>query len=504
MSSPRFENLELNFDGPAPSLTGARTPVSPPPSLSAAPRAVEARSDAEVPSLRPPVTEPASAAEPKVLSVTQLTRRVRQLLEQRLGAVNVEGEMSNLRLQANGHAYFTLKDEGAQLSCVLFRSSRHAGMPPLADGLKVQALGEISVYEPRGQYQMIVRDLQAAGLGALQMKFEALKRRLAAEGLFEAGRKRPLPAFPRTVALVTSPQGAALRDMLTIFRRRAPWLRLLIFPARVQGDGAAGEIIRALERATGASAAWPRPELVVLARGGGSMEDLWAFNEEALARAIVASPLPVVSAVGHEIDFTIADFAADLRAPTPSAAAELVAPDGPALRQRARQLEQMLAARVQRRLQHARQVLDWHRRGGLVREPRRLIAQAEQQTDLLEAELQRQVKDGVAQARQRVVTAAHALEQHRPVRLAAELRQRCEALRHRLRAALDRQVTAADSRCGQLEAVLRTLGPDRTLARGFSFTCGPDGKPLQRAAEAKKGDRLRTRFTDGEVVSVVE
>ena len=274
--------------------------------------------------------------ETTVLSVWELTRSIRSLLESEVGTVWVEGEISNYRRQSSGHQYFTLKDERSQLPCVLFRGSNNLLTgPALADGLHVQARGEVTVYELRGQYQMIVQAVQPRGVGALQARFEALKRRLDAEGLFDAARKKPLPGFPVAVGIVTSPTGAALQDMLNILKRRAPWLRVVVHPVRVQGAGASLEIAEAIREfnlwAEGAGgpthAGRPVVDLIVVARGGGSIEDLWEFNEEIVARAIAASGLPVVSAVGHEIDFTIADFAADLRAPTPSAAAELIAPD---------------------------------------------------------------------------------------------------------------------------------------------------------------------------------
>ena len=322
MAKPRFDHLEFDFSAPASSLTSNE--------LVAAPAAGAAAPDAREAAVGVIETREDAVDALKVMTVSQLTRRIRTLLERQLGSVRVEGELSNVRRQGNGHTYFTLKDETAQLACVLFRGYAHAGMPALTDGSQVQAAGELTVYEPRGQYQLIVHDIEAAGAGVLQARFEALKRKLAAEGLFDAARKRVLPGFPRCLALVTSPSGAAVRDLLNILGRRAPWIRVLVFPVRVQGGGACQEIAQALTTlARPLGGGLPQPDVIVLARGGGSIEDLWCFNEEEVARAIAASPIPVVSAVGHEIDFTIADFVADLRAPTPSAAAELIAPDGP-------------------------------------------------------------------------------------------------------------------------------------------------------------------------------
>jgi exodeoxyribonuclease VII large subunit len=263
----------------------------------------------------------------KVLTVGELTRAIRGTLETKFGAVWVQGEISNYKLHPSGHQYFTLKDQRAQISCVIFRNTLPPARQPLGDGAQVQVYGNVSVFEARGQYQLSVQILQPRGLGLLQAKFEALKRKLDAEGLFDSARKRPLPKFPKRIGIITSPSGAAIRDMLNVLQRRAPGLQVLVSPVRVQGVGAASEIAVALRELTRPNDSWEPLDLVVVTRGGGSIEDLWEFNEEIVARAIFDSPIPVVSAVGHEIDFTISDFVADLRAPTPSAAAELIAVD---------------------------------------------------------------------------------------------------------------------------------------------------------------------------------
>src|SRR5215475_12048289 len=265
----------------------------------------------------------------RVLTVSELTRSIRGTLETKFGAVWVQGEISNYKLHPSGHQYFTLKDQRAQISCVIWRDTM---LPPrkhseLADGAQVQVYGTVTVFEARGQYQLNVQVIQPRGVGILQAKFEALKRKLEAEGLFAPERKRPLPKFPRRIGIVTSPSGAAIRDMLNVLRRRAPWLQILISPVRVQGTGAAQEIAVAIRELATPNEAFAPVDLIVVTRGGGSIEDLWEFNEEIVARAIFHSAVPIVSAVGHEIDFTICDFVADLRAPTPSAAAELIVPD---------------------------------------------------------------------------------------------------------------------------------------------------------------------------------
>src|SRR5881398_415138 len=263
----------------------------------------------------------------KILTVGELTRAIRGTLETKFGAVWVQGEISNYKLHPSGHQYFTLKDQRAQIACVIWRDAMLPPRQPLVDGTQVQVYGTVTVFEAQGKYQLRVEILQPRGVGLLQAKFEALKRKLDAEGLFAQERKRPLPKFPRRIGIVTSPTGAAIRDMLNVLHRRAPWLQILISPVRVQGTGAAQEIAVAIREIATPNENWQPLDLIVVTRGGGSIEDLWEFNEEIVARAIFHSAVPIVSAVGHEIDFTICDFVADLRAPTPSAAAELIVPD---------------------------------------------------------------------------------------------------------------------------------------------------------------------------------
>src|SRR5437588_225674 len=294
----------------------------------------------------------------RVLSVTELTRSIRGTLETKFGAVWVQGEVSNYKLHPSGHQYFTLKDARAQIACVIFRNTMAPLRQPLADGAHVQVFGNVSVFEARGQYQISVQIVQPFGQGALQAKFEALKRKLEAEGLFDPARKRALPKFPKRIGIVTSPSGAAIRDVLNVLRRRAPWLSILINPVRVQGIGAAQEIAVAIRELATPNENFAPVDLIVLTRGGGSMEDLWEFNEEIVARTIASVEVPVVSAVGHEIDFTICDFVADLRAPTPSAAAELIVPDIIDLRRRIDGCKRAVGRELLERLRDAQQQID--------------------------------------------------------------------------------------------------------------------------------------------------
>ena len=450
--------------------------------------------------------EPPPRDEPRVFSVSEITRTVRAVIEESVGTVWVEGEVSNFRRQASGHQYFTLKDATSQLACVLFMrgGSLKKGVP-LADGMQVQVRGALTVYEARGQYQMNVQLVQAAGAGLLQAKFEALKRKLDAEGLFDADGKRELPEFPRSVGIVTSPTGAALRDMLNILSRRAPWMRVVVSPVRVQGDGAAAEVAAAIgELNRFEELGLPPVDLIVVARGGGSVEDLWAFNEEVVARAIYESDLAVVSAIGHEIDFTIADFVADLRAATPSAAAELIAPDGAELLQRLGMLEQRMKRSLLVEIERGRARLDVLTSGALFREPRNRLDAAAQELDTLADAFQRQMLDRLGEANRRVGDVFAALRQHRPDQLLALLRRGFEVSRDRLIDRATQRVVQHRQRLNQTATLLRVLAPESALKRGFTMTTRADGTVLSSAKAAEQGTKLVTRFRDGTVQSTVD
>ena len=448
--------------------------------------------------------------QPQILSVWELTRSVRACLEEGIGEVWVEGEISNFRRQASGHQYFTLKDDRSQLSCVFFRNTAAASPAvPLADGMQVQVYGDLTVYESRGQYQLVVGLVQARGVGALQARFEALKRKLHAEGLFDPARKQPLPAFPLTVGIVTSPTGAALQDMLNILRRRAPWMRVLVHPVRVQGQGASVEIVNAVQEFNRWAQEPGEPsskkvDLIVVARGGGSIEDLWEFNEEIVARAVAASALPVVSAVGHEIDFTIADFAADLRAPTPSAAAELIAPDTAALRERLDAAAAHFERELRDRVERARERLETLATGSLEREPRRRLLDARQRLDLAQDGLARAAADGLRVFRSRLDEKGGFLRVS-GLQQSLELRSRlvhtwCE----KLEVVLCCEKARVRARLNKAESLLRVLGPQATLERGYSITTDEQGNVIRHSGMAAAGQRIVTRVSDGELSSVVD
>jgi exodeoxyribonuclease VII large subunit len=416
----------------------------------------------------------------KVFTVAELTRQIRGLLETRFGAVWVQGEVSNYKLHPSGHQYFTLKDQRAQIACVIFRNA----MPPLrqalVDGTQVQIYGNVSIFEARGQYQISVQTLQPLGSGLLQAKFEALKRKLEAEGLFDTARKRSLPKFPRRIGIVTSPAGAAIRDMLNVLRRRAPWLQILINPVRVQGTGAAQEIAVAIRELATPTESWPSVDLIIVARGGGSIEDLWEFNEEIVARTIVDISVPIVSAIGHEIDFTICDFVADLRAPTPSAAAELIVPD---------------IADLQRQI-------DVFARS-LGRELSNRARDAQQRLDHACETLRRCLTHRIDNYRRGLSHMLAALQARSPSRELILRRSRLSDLHRRFTVAPMRVIESARQRFQRTEGLLRVLGPDATLRRGYSITTDERGKLLPTIAAIRPKMKIRTRLGDGEFESSV-
>jgi exodeoxyribonuclease VII large subunit len=419
----------------------------------------------------------------KVFTVGELTRQIRGALETKFRAVWVQGEISNYKLHPSGHQYFTLKDQRAQIACVIWRDTlpRKLSGQPLADGTQVQVYGTVTVFEARGQYQLTVQILQPRGVGLLQVKFEALKRKLEAEGLFAPGRKRPLPKSPRRIGIVTSPSGAAIRDMLNVLRRRAPWLQVLINPVRVQGTGAAQEIAVAIRELGQPTETFAPLDLIVVTRGGGSIEDLWEFNEEIVARAIFNSGVPVVSAVGHEIDFTICDFVADLRAPTPSAAAELIVPDIIDLQRRldgcTRALSRQLLSRVrdaQQRLDHARETL------------------------------QRCLAHKIDSYKRNLTHITGALQARNPARELMMRRNRFADLHRRLVASPARLLESVRHRFERIEGILRVLGPDATLRRGYSITMNERGKIIRTIATVRPKMKIRTRVSDGEFSSEIQ
>jgi exodeoxyribonuclease VII large subunit len=441
---------------------------------------------------------------PNVLTVAQLTQRISGVLEEGIGSVWVEGEISNLRRQSSGHSYFTLKDEESQLSCVLFARTASGQKVALRDGLQVQLQGQISVYQPRGQYQLVVRVVQAKGEGVLQARFEELKRRLAAEGLFDQSRKRTLPRFPRRIGVVTSPTGAAIHDFLQVLHRRHPGLRVVINPVRVQGKGAAAEIAAAIaELAAGGGVIGP-VDLIVVTRGGGSLEDLWEFNEEAVARAIVASSVPVVSAVGHEIDFSIADFAADLRAPTPSAAAELIAAEGSELLERSRSLVARIGREALARMGLHHAVQQRLASSPLFRDPLRRVEEAKQTSDRIEEFLTGTIERRTEQVSATIARRAAQIASAHPGHRLLHADQKISALGEQLGTLMAHRLERDKGRMNLVSAALSALNPEATLARGFSITRNAEGKVITSSGQVKQGESIRTKLAEGELDAVVK
>jgi len=411
--------------------------------------------------------------EPRVESVSEFTRRVKALLEGGIRPGWVRGEVSNLRAQSSGHVYFSLKDAGAQLSAVLFRGDATRQTVKLRDGLQIVVYGEVSVYEARGQYQLIVRAVIEDGVGKLQREFEALKARLAAEGLFDPEKKRALPVMPHCVGFITSPTGAAVQDFVRIISRRGWVGRVVVLPTKVQGEGAAAEMVAMLALAQELGIF----DLLVIGRGGGSLEDLWAFNEEPLVRAVAASTLPVISAVGHEIDFTLCDFAADIRAETPSAAAELISSQFLACAERTSLAREAIGAALEGAVARAVERLDHARSRLRLLSPDGQIEQGFLRLDDLSNRLGSALRAGVQTRRQEFADVQSAF-----MLLSPEARVQLES--HRLLSLWKR---------------LQAASPKSVLHRGFAIVRDEAGRPVTRRAKVRPGQRLANEFADGEV-----
>jgi exodeoxyribonuclease VII large subunit len=432
------------------------------------------------------------------ITISQLNRQVKTLLERGVGRLWVEGEISNIARPASGHLYFRLKDESAQISAAFFRSRQRGPTLAFKNGDHVLAFGQVSLYEARGDYQLIVEQIEAAGEGVLQRRYEALKKKLAAEGLFDDERKQAIPTLPRRIGVITSPSGAAVRDVLSVLRRRFPAVPVVIYPAAVQGDAAPGELIGALQ------AAIRRDEcdILILTRGGGSLEDLWAFNDEQLARAIADCPLPVVSAVGHEVDFTIADFVADLRAPTPSGAAELVVPDRGDWLRAIDTIAARIARQGRRTLEDKAQALDWLGRRLVAASPAARVARQQDRLRENAGRLAAAMRHDLNTRGGRLLTLKNELLQVSPaVRLERTISRLAE-LRQRIEAAGRRRIADADHRFRVTARALDAVSPLATLDRGYAIvTDTATGKALTRASEVKVGDDVRARLAHGELLA---
>jgi len=433
------------------------------------------------------------------LSVSELSAQLKAVLEGSFGTISVEGEISNCRQWSSGHVYFTLKDDYAQLRAVMFRMSARQLKFRLEDGMHVVARGRISLYEVKGEYQLVVDALEPQGLGALQAAFEQLKRRLQAEGLFDANRKRPLPVLPRRIGVVTSIDGAALRDILRVLTTRHPTARVVVKPARVQGEDAARDLVRSLR----AVAAVPEIDVIIIGRGGGSVEDLWAFNDEALARAIADCQVPVIAAVGHETDFTIADFVADVRAATPSNAAELVVDRADNFRTRIDRAE----GRLRQAMLHAAE----RRHQRIARVSLRLgqwpinVALRDRDCQELSLRLEHAIADRAARLGQRFEALRRRLDRRDVRRVTADLQMRLLRTDGRLRALMGTRHLAAESRTRELAARLDALSPLAVLGRGYAVCWNEARTSIIRSSQAVlPGDRVRVTLAEGELACQVE
>src|SRR3984893_982072 len=435
-----------------------------------------------------------------IYSVSRLNREVRVLLERGFGSLWLEAEISNFTRPSSGHWYFSLKDATAQVRCAMFRQRNMLCAFTARDGQKVLVRARIGLYEPRGEYQLIVDHMEDAGLGALQRRFEELSAKLQKEGLFAAERKRPLPSLPRRIGIITSPTGAAVRDILHVLARRFPATAVLIYPVPVQGAQAAAEIVAALE-VTGRRA---ECDVLILARGGGSLEDLWAFNDERLARAIVASPIPVITGIGHEIDFTIADFAADVRAPTPSAAAELAVPDAEEWHASLGRITSRLQRGLMRRIEAQRQRLRWLIGRAALVSPSARLSQQTQRLDDLEQRLSRAMRQILADRRSALGERRGRLWQLSPVARVRGTAARQAALFARLNAAAFARLHLARERLSPLVRTLNAVSPLATLERGYAIVSREGGGILINAADVAPGTFIEARLAKGKIRAKVQ
>jgi exodeoxyribonuclease VII large subunit len=438
----------------------------------------------------------------QLLTVTQVTREIKDLLEEGFASIWVEGEISNFRVVQSGHAYFTLKDTLSQLRAVMFRSAlRQLPFMPEA-GMHVIAHGRITVYEPRGDYQLVAELLEPKGIGALQLAYEQLKDRLFQEGLFDEARKRPIPLVPQRIGIVTSPTGAAIRDIIHVVHRRRAHVHLYLYPVRVQGKEAAAEIAQGIAVL---NTFRPKLDVLIVGRGGGSLEDLWAFNEEHVARAIAASEIPIISAVGHEIDHTIADFVADLRAPTPSAAAELVVKSEEELRQQLNSLITRMHTVVQHTLQRARMALEHLTSCRSLREPHRLVETRQQQVDDLVLQLEKGWYNNLQEHARHLQQTTKALAKLNPRVRWQRLRTHLNTLQRRLETVTRSYFTLRRETLGGLSSRLQALSPLAILGRGYSICRDPVTQHLITSViPVRSGQRVEVLLSDGQLICTVD
>ena len=447
------------------------------------------------------ITYPAARLRRNIITVTQLNRETSQLLAEHFLSVLVEGELSNLSMPASGHMYFSLKDANAQVRCAMFRTQqRRLGFKP-ENGKQVIVKAQVSLYEPRGDYQLIVEHIEEAGDGALRRAFDALKLKLSEQGLFDAAHKQPLPTLPTAIGVITSPSGAAIRDILTVLQWRFASIPVIVYPVAVQGDNAKHEIAKAIATANRLK----QCDVIILGRGGGSLEDLWAFNEELVARAIYDSEIPIISAVGHETDFTIADFVADLRAATPSAAAEHASPDQQQWLSRFVYLESRLQQQLQRKLNQKQQTLDWLSQRLQQQHPGQKLARNARRMDELEARLKQAMHSKLRHRAGSVEAKSAQLWQHNPAITINSHKQRQEYLSQRLIAATAHKLEQLNQRLLNSSQTLHAVSPLATLNRGYAMAIEPSTGAIIRSTEQiSVGELIQTRLAHGRFISQVK
>ncbi|MBT8068699.1 MAG: exodeoxyribonuclease VII large subunit [Gammaproteobacteria bacterium] len=434
------------------------------------------------------------------ISVSQLNRRVRALLEKGIAQLWVEGEISNLSRPASGHIYFSLKDDTAQVSAAWFRQRQRGPAVGYKNGDRVLAFGRVSLYEARGNYQLIVERMEPAGEGVLKRRFEALKKKLFEEGLFDEQRKKALPTLPTRIGVITSPSGAAVRDILSVLGRRFPAVPVVIYPAAVQGDAAPGELIEALDTAVRRDEC----DVLIIGRGGGSLEDLWAFNDEQLARAIAACPLPIISAVGHEVDFTIADFVADVRAPTPSGAAEIVVPSQHDWERRIASLALRIGRIGQRSVEDRGQRMDWLARRLAAASPAATLRRQQDKLRESRGRLTAAMRQRLLSDKNQLQVIGGTLLQQSPAIAVQRNLSQLSALRQRLSTSAHAMLAAADHRTALLGRALHSVSPLATLDRGYAIVMDAStNKALLDASDVRVGDDIRAHLARGEIVATV-
>lgn len=433
----------------------------------------------------------------RALSVSELNHQVKHLLEASFLQVWVEGELSSLSRPSSGHWYFSLKDKKCQIRCAMFRGFNQRVRDIPKEGDQVRIRGKVTLYENRGDFQIIVEQIEPAGAGALQQAFEALKARLQQEGLFDAGRKKPLPRFPRHIGVVTSPTGAAIHDILTVLARRCPSIPVTLYPTAVQGKAATSDIVRAIEAANAHGVA----DVLIIGRGGGSLEDLWCFNEEAVARAIATSAMPTVSAVGHEVDVTIADFVADLRAPTPSAAAEKISPDQSVWIKQLQESEARLAGATRRVL--TRMETSLRHLSARLRDPRRELMDKAQRMDELDVRLGKAVRQSLERSGTQITHLARRLALQSPARRLADSHNSLKNLDERLTKSVSQQLEQQNRRLEHLAQTLNVVSPLATLGRGYAIVQDQEGGIVRNTGHLKTGDPITARVANGRIEAKV-